>query len=121
MNKLIEIYDVTILEGHRSEKKQNDYFNGGKSKVQYPDSRHNRSILLKRDDMSDAVDAAPWHSKKPNIRWDDLKSFCYMAGLIKGIAAAYNIPIRQGIDWDKDGEIITDQSFNDYPHTELSK
>lgn len=106
-NKLIEIYDCTIIEGYRNEEKQNNYFNGGKSKFKFPDSKHNRSPF------SLAVDVSPFP-----IDWNNRERFVYMAGLIKGIASIYNLDIRWGGDWDSDND-LKDQNFNDLPHFEL--
>jgi peptidoglycan L-alanyl-D-glutamate endopeptidase CwlK len=111
MNELIQIMDVTILEGHRGEEKQNNYYHAGKSKVQYPNSKHNKI-------PSHAVDVAPWHAEEPHIRWDDTKSFYHMGGIVKGIAHKLGIPVRLGQDWDQDSD-LNDQTFNDLPHIEL--
>jgi peptidoglycan L-alanyl-D-glutamate endopeptidase CwlK len=111
--ELLKIYDITILEGHRDEEKQNNYYHAGKSKLRFPNSKHNKTPSM-------AVDIAPWHKKEPHIRWDDMKSFYFMLGLVKGIASQLHIDIRIGADWDNDTD-FTDNQFNDLVHIELTK
>ena len=52
LNEAIKIVDFSVLEGTRSEEKQNDLFHKGMSKVKYPNSKHNHRPSL-------AVDVAP--------------------------------------------------------------
>lgn len=110
-NEVIKHWDCTIIEGTRSKETQNEYYRTGKSKVQYPNSKHNAS-------PSKAVDAAPYFPNKPHIRWDDSQSFAYFAGFVIGIAAGMGIKLRHGADWDQDKD-TRDQSFMDWPHFEL--
>ena len=105
-NEAIKIVDITILEGHRGEESQNKAFAEGKSKLRYPDSKHNAF-------PSQAVDFAPFP-----IDWNDSERFYHAIGIIKGIAHMKGIAIRSGGDWDKDGD-IRDNKFNDLPHIEL--
>ena len=62
-NKVIKVIDCSIIDGHRDEKTQNNYLDERKSKLQFPDSKHNK-------DPSMALDAAPYP-----IDWNDLKRF----------------------------------------------
>lgn len=50
----------------------------------------------------------------------DLLRFYYFQGIMRGVAEAKGIKLRQGIDWDSDNA-IHDQSFFDLPHNEVSK
>lgn len=104
--ELIKHMDITVLEGYRSKEKQNKAFSEGKSKLQFPNSKHNKTPSM-------AVDIAPYP-----IDWDDRERFAYMGGLAKGIAAAKGIKLRWGADWNSDGN-IKDHSFQDMPHIEL--
>ena len=52
-NEVIKHVDCSVLEGHRGEERQNKLQEEGKSKVRYPDGRHNAS-------PSNAVDVAPY-------------------------------------------------------------
>jgi len=108
MKTVILHYDCTILEGHRSEADQDQLFEQGLSKVEWPDSKHNKI-------PSRAVDVAPYP-----IDWDDTKRFYHFAGFVKGIAAAMNIKLRWGGDWDGDKQ-FKDQTFNDLVHFEVIK
>ena len=112
LNEAIEIFDFTIICGHRSEHAQNEAFNNGKSKLRWPQSRHNTLPSL-------AVDIAPYYRTEPHIRWNRLYEFVYLHGIIYAVAARQGIIIRSGINWDQDDELITDQKFNDFPHIEL--
>lgn len=106
--RVLEIIDCTIMEGHRDEATQNEYYRTGKSKLMYPDGKHNRY-------PSHAVDAAPYP-----IDWNDTKRFYYFAGIIKGVAETMGIKIRYGGDWDSDND-LNDQTFMDLVHFELVK
>ena len=111
----IQIYDFSILDGLRSEEKQNKTFESGHSTKQYPDSKHNKS---KNEDesfnyeISDAVDIAPYPIKWPELNNQTSKEytkrmgeFYRLAGIIQAIADKYNIKIRWGGDfkWKFDG------------------
>jgi len=103
---VLQVHDCSILEGFRDAKTQNEYFAEGKSKVQYPDSKHNTY-------PSRAVDVAPYP-----IDWADTKRFYYFAGIVKGVAAGLDLDIRYGGDWDSDND-LNDQTFQDLVHFEL--
>jgi len=105
-NEVIKYYDCSILCGHRSEKDQLIAYQEDKSKVQWPNSKHN--IF-----PSDAVDVAPYP-----INWNNIKRFYYFAGFVLGVASQLRINIRFGGDWDGD-EDLDDQTFNDLVHFEL--
>lgn len=102
---VIKIYDHTILQGYRGEDEQNHYFKTGKSKLRYPESKHNQQPSL-------AIDAAPWP-----IDWDDLNRFYYFGGLVQGVGLILGHRIRWGGDWDMDGD-FRDQRFMDLVHFE---
>lgn len=110
-NEVIKHYDCTILQGHRSKEEQDEYYRTGKSKVQYPNSKHNSQPSM-------AVDVAPWYDDVPHVRWDDSAGFYHFAGFVLGIASQMNIALRWGGDWDGDNELY-DQTFMDLPHFEL--
>jgi len=102
--------DCAIIEGHRIRRRQNELYRQGKSKVKWPDGKHN--IML-----SEAVDVGPWLKGK-GIPWDDAKQFYFFAGKVAAKAIELGIQVRWGGDWDGDGD-VTDQQFNDLPHWEL--
>lgn len=107
-NKVVEHFDCTILEGHRSKEFQDLYFKLGKSKVKWPLGKHNST-------PSRAVDAIPWP-----IDWNDTMRMTFFAGYVIGVASEMGIRLIWGHDWDGDTE-LHDQSFNDFPHFELKE
>lgn len=104
--EVIKHHDCSILCGWRTKEDQDRLYHEGRSKLRFPQSKHNRNPSL-------AIDVAPYP-----IDWGDSKRWFYFAGLVKGIAAGKNIQIRWGGDWDRDNNFY-DQSFNDWPHFEL--
>lgn len=106
-NAVVKHFDCIILEGHRGKYRQNKLFDQGDSEVRFPDGRHNKK-------PSKGIDAAPW----PIPDWEDLKSFYYFSGVVRGIARSMGIRIRWGGDWDSDND-LNDQTFNDLIHFEL--
>ena len=102
LNRLVEIMDVTIIEGLRSQERQDELVKKGASKTKY--SKHIKGK---------AVDVAPYP-----IDWEDRERFHYMGGMLRGIAHELNIKVRWGGDWDSDGE-IADNSFDDLVHVEV--
>ena len=102
LNELIKIMDVTIIEGLRSEERQKELLEQGKTKTKF--SKHIKGK---------AVDLAPYP-----IDWEDRERFHYMGGMIRGIGKQLNTDIRWGGDWDSDVE-IKDNSFDDLVHVEI--
>lgn len=102
LNELIKIMDVTVIEGVRSEKRQEELLKKGATKTKY--SKHL---------TGDAVDIAPYP-----IDWNDRDRFHYMGGMCRGIAQQLGYKVRWGGDWDSDGE-IKDNHFDDLVHVEL--
>ena len=105
-NEVIRYVDCSILEGHRSGERQNKLFEEGKTKVKYPNGRHNAN-------PSRAIDVAPYP-----IDWDDRERFHLFAGFVLGIAKAMGIELRWGGDWNMNFE-VDDNQFDDFPHFEL--
>lgn len=114
-NEVIKHYDCTVLQGVRLKEEQNEYFRTGKSKVQWPNSKHN---VLNPGDKSRAVDVVPYFKTAPNIRWEDKEAFYFFGGVVMAIAATKGIKLRWGGNWDGDDE-FKDQTFMDLPHFEL--
>lgn len=108
-NEVVKEVDCAIIEGHREEERQNRFFLEGRSKVKWPDGKHNKV-------PSEAVDAGPYIFGK-GLSWDR-NQCCYFAGMVKGKALELGIKIRWGGDWDNDND-VNDQKFNDLVHFEL--
>lgn len=107
MREVIKLMDVTIVTGYRIKSEQDRLYAEGKSKLQYPDSKHNTF-------PSRAVDVAPYPYDE-----EDRERFTYMAGMVLGVALRLGIKLRWGGDWDQDGE-VKDNSFDDLFHFELA-
>ena len=105
-NEVIKYVDCSVLEGHRNEERQNKFFEEGKSKVKYPDGRHNAS-------PSRAADVVPYP-----VDWNDRERFHLFAGFVIGIEYSMDISLRWGGDWNQNFE-VDDNKFDDFPHFEL--
>ena len=80
-NEVIKHVDCSIICGQRGKEDQNKAFKDGRSKVKYPNGRHNAN-------PSKAVDVAPYP-----IDWDNLERFTLFAGFVLGIAKSMNIKL----------------------------
>lgn len=129
--RIVEWYDNTVLVGHRGREDQEAAATGGRSKVHYPNSKHNVS-------PSKAIDVGPYIVNK-GVPWpqvpDFIKSlsaedrsklaayikdtaqFYHFAGAVEATAHELGINIRWGGDWDRD-HCFTDQTFDDLVHFE---
>ena len=105
-NEVIKHVDCSVLEGHRSKDRQNKLYEEGKTKVKYPNGRHNRQ-------PSSAVDVTPYP-----VDWKDRERQTLFAGFVIGVASQMNINLRWGGDWDQDFQVV-DNRFDDFPHFEL--
>ena len=105
-NEVIKHVDCSILEGHRDKDRQNKLYEEGKTKVKYPNGRHNRQ-------PSSAVDVTPYP-----VDWEDRERQTLFAGFVIGVASQMNINLRWGGDWDQDFQ-VADNRFDDFPHFEL--
>jgi len=126
-NRVVYKYDCSIMEGHRDEETQNKYFDQKKSKVRWPDGKHNTK-------PSSAVDAGPyihgtgipwpqvpddWNDKPArDLYVKQMMQFAHFGGYVQGTAEVMDIPIRWGGDWDKDND-LRDNKFDDLVHFEL--
>ena len=104
--KVVKEFDCTIIEGHRGQKKQDEAYNRGNSKLKFPNGRHNKS-------PSFAVDVAPYP-----VDWKDRDRFHYFAGYVLGIANSLDLNIRWGGDWNQDTH-TRDNKFDDLVHFEI--
>ena len=107
-NEVIKSVDCSILEGHREKERQNQLFDEGKTKVLYPDGRHN-------DYPSNAVDVVPYP-----VNWEDRERMTLFAGFVLGVANQMGINLRWGGDWDQDFEVM-DNKFDDFPQFEIKR
>ena len=105
-NEVIKHVDCSVLEGHREKDRQNKLYEEGKTKVKYPNGRHNRQ-------PSSAVDVTPYP-----VDWEDRERQTLFAGFVIGVASQMGVNIRWGGDWDQDFQVV-DNRFDDFPHFEL--
>lgn len=95
-----------VMVGHRGKEEQEAAFAAGKSKLHWPESKHNAT-------PSRAVDLAP-------LPFDpkDSKRLLYFIGFLHGKAAALGIEVRLGVDFNGNGDVTDDHFFDGY-HVEL--
>ena len=106
---VVKVYDCTVIDGFRDENTQNSYFLSKKSKVKWPESKHNVY-------PSQGVDVGPYI--KGGIPWQDKDQFYHFSGFVLGTANMLGIKLRYGGDWDSDND-LKDQNFMDLAHYEL--
>ncbi len=121
MNEAIKISDVDfgIAEGYRTVERQQQLYRLRKSKIDgiIKKSKHNMKPSM-------AVDIFP--VIKGLAKWDE-EHLSYLSGIIHAVSErlykSHRIShrVRWGGNWDMDGEILIDQSFDDRPHFELVK
>jgi len=104
--QVVQDFDCSIIEGHRDKDRQNQMVAEGKSRVLWPDGKHNTVPSL-------AVDVTPYP-----IKWDDRERQTLFAGYVLATARATGVTLRWGGDWDRDTE-VRDNSFDDLVHFEI--
>lgn len=107
----MSLIDFGIAEGYRTVERQQKLFKAGKSKINGIDRKGKHNY-----EPSKAVDIYAWVNGSTNY---DTNVLCYIAGVIQTCGDLLDIEIRWGGNWDSDGVIITDQSFDDLVHFEL--
>jgi len=125
--------DFGISEGHRPVEKQQGYYAIGRTVDLHRKPITNVDGVRKKGKHNHfpslAGDLYIWHSDKKvrrKIAYDKMH-LAYVAGLIDAIAerlykqGKISHKIRWGANWDSDGVIDYDQSFDDFPHFELIK
>ncbi len=106
-NEVIQAYDFTVMEGHRTSARQDELFRLGKSTLRAGESKHNQN-------PSRAVDIAPYP-----IDWNNHRRFYLLAGFMFQAASQFDIALRWGGDWNGNWD-HEDQTFHDLPHFELA-
>jgi peptidoglycan LD-endopeptidase CwlK len=96
----------TVLEGHRGQAAQDAAYAAGKTKLRWPNGKHNSQ-------PSRAVDLAP-----TPIDWNDRERLTLFAGFVLGTAAARGLLLRWGGDWNRNFQ-VSDNGFDDLVHFEL--
>ena len=83
LNEVVKYFDITVIEGLRSQKRQNELVAQGKSKTKFGKHVDGK-----------AVDIAPYP-----IDWKARDDFHYLGGFMLATAASMDIKIRWGGDW----------------------
>lgn len=113
-NRAVEVYDFSVIEGHRTVERQLELFEQGKSKIDGISKKGMHNY-----DPSMAVDLLPYPSTLHNVNvWNDEFRFHLLAGVMFTCAYQLGERIRWGGDWNGDGS-RADQTFHDLPHFEL--
>ena len=107
LNEVVKYFDITIIEGLRSQERQNELVAQGKSKTKFVQGK--------------AVDIAPYP-----IDWDSRDDFHYLGGFVLGVASKMGIDIRWGGDWSdsslsKNARTTKDNNFDDLVHFEIKE
>lgn len=108
LEEVVKYFDITVIEGLRSQERQNELVKQGKSKTKF--GKHV---------MGRAVDIAPYP-----IDWNARDDFHYLGGFVLGVAMKMGVNIRWGGDWNasslyKGKRTTKDNSFDDLVHFEL--
>jgi hypothetical protein len=98
-HEAIKHFDFTVICGHRGKAEQQKAFKDKKSKLQWPNSLHNKLPSM-------AMDCTPYP-----LDWTDKASFHAMAHAMKAAAITVGVKIKWGGDW---------KDFFDGPHFELA-
>jgi len=106
------LIDFSIIEGYRNDKMQHQHYIDGKSKVDARDPKAMHNYYS----PSRAFDAVPF--VRGDISWNQ-QHCIFLAGVILSAAKKVGEELRWGGNWDMDGEIYTDQHFQDLVHYEL--
>ena len=106
---------IAVVTGHRNQLEQDEAVRLRRSKLSWPNSKHNTLPSI-------AVDLAPLKEDR-SIDWNDIAVFHKMARLVLEEAKAQGLKLRWGGDWDRDGksrhEGDKDERFVDLPHFEI--
>lgn len=117
MSEVVRSFDCTVLEGHRNNSLQQEYFERGLSKKPPGESLHNYMPSM-------AWHAMPYFVNVPHVDWKHESSMFFLAGVILGtadrllVARLITHAVRWGGDWDRDFD-VREKQWNDLSHYEL--
>jgi peptidoglycan L-alanyl-D-glutamate endopeptidase CwlK len=107
--------DFTVLEGVRSQDRQNELWAQGRTKpgpvVTWVQTSGTHGV--QGDGYGHAVDLAPYP-----IDWNDLRRFDQLANTMMAAARELGVTLRWGGNWDMD-VVIHERGESDSPHFEL--
>ena len=110
LNEVCKYFDITVIEGLRSQERQNELVAQGKSKTKF-----GKHVAGK------AVDIDPYP-----IDWNARDDFHYLGGFVVGLADRVGINIRGGGHWSdsslsQNRRTTKDNNFDDLVHFELKE
>jgi peptidoglycan L-alanyl-D-glutamate endopeptidase CwlK len=112
---VISSIDFTVLEGVRSQERQNELWAQGRTKpgqvVTWVQSTGTHGI--QGDGYGHAVDLAPYP-----IDWNDFERFDQLATVMFAAAKDIGVTLRWGGNWDMDN-LLHEHGESDSPHFEL--
>lgn len=126
---VLPIMDHRVQDGGRTWDEQQKEFDEGDSTLAPPDGMH----LIQDDGWAYAYDLHPYINGR-RLNTEDftparMAQFAFFLGYYKAVSekvladwerkTGERYRIRFGVDWDSDGEILTDQKFQDWFHIEL--
>ena len=138
VNWLVEVFDISIIFGHRDKPEQDRAFKRRLSKLQWPKSTHNSKPSM-------GIDIAPYdkrfgalfggkkqleeiakhikgrHSDETKLQMANQfvrEQYTLMAGLLLARARDCGIGLRWGGDWNSDFDTL-DNNFDDLGHFEV--
>lgn len=108
LNEVVKYFDITVIEGLRSQERQDELVAQGKSKTKF--GKHVQGK---------AVDIAPYP-----IDWNARDDFHLLGGFVLGVASKMGVNIRWGGDWNssslyKGRRTTKDNNFDDLVHFEI--
>lgn len=115
--EIIKTFDCTIINAHRDQVDQDADYAAGRTKLKYPDSKHNSNPAM-------AVDVMPYLDNGKGIEWDKNINTAYFAGYVLATANQLKLAgkmihsVRYGGDWKGDNDLASN-SFCDMDHYEL--
>lgn len=126
----MEYRACNVLSGRRGKIEQNDLYANKKSKLKYPESKHNKlpseALDLAPDPIPDNWGAISWklipkkHRKQIQKEIKERCEFYNFNGYVKATADQIGVEITQGHDWDGDNE-FNDQTFDDLVHNQTKR
>jgi len=128
------IMDIAILYGHRDPFEQFKLYQKGREEVNGEWVIANKSKVVTTKDgfkkpskhnysPSLATDFAPFIGGKIIIgkTRQEVNQICVLAGIVQAAFRSLGIPFTWGGNWDRDGEPLTDQTFNDLLHIQVPR
>lgn len=110
-----QVMDFSVAEGIRTEDRQKELVESGKSKTM--NSKH----LRQTSGYGHAVDLYPYPIDMEKVNKGDVREisrFSLLAGLMIAAGKSRGVKVTWGGDWDRDGQTL-DHTFFDAPHIQI--